>query len=144
MNFVDIGPCKVRLAQLWLAGSAALYGIVLAQSLIGYYGEEVADAWSWLLPTTLPTISLIVGVLLADAHRKPKKTDQVNRFVFQLAMGLSAFYLTVVLLTLLVQPVIELEPSEVMKRSNLWLAPLQGLVAAALGAFYTSPRPAAP
>ncbi len=143
MTFVDIGPCKVRLAQLWLAGGAVLYGILLAQSLIGYYGEEVADAWSWLLPTTLPTLSLIVGLLVADTKRKPKKTDQVNRFVFQLAMGLSAFYLTAVLLTLLVQPLIEFAPPEVMKRSNLWLAPLQGLVAAALGAFYTSTRAAA-
>jgi hypothetical protein len=144
MTYVAIGPCKVRLAQVWLAGGAVLYCIVLAQSLLGYYGDEVADAWSWLLPTTLPTLSLIVGVLVADAQREPKKTEQVNRFVFQLAMGLSAFYLTVVLLTLLVQPVIELAPPEVMKRSNLWLAPLQGLVAAALGAFYTSPRPVAP
>jgi hypothetical protein len=60
-----------------------------------------------------------------------------------MAMGLSTFYLTVVFLTILLQPWLTPEPHEVMKQSNLWLAPLQGLVAAVLGAFYTSTRAAA-
>ena len=109
------------------------------QTLFGYYGSGADAAWSWILPVTLPNLSLIIGVMVASARKSQKgRNEQVSEFVYRLALGLSLFYLAVVLLTLLVQPIVDIEPPDLMKQSNLWLAPLQGLVTAALGAFYIS------
>jgi hypothetical protein len=139
VSFVDIGPCQRRIATVWLLGSGLIYLLVLVQTLFGYYGDDAETAWSWILPITLPTLSLIIGVMVAGARKRQKgRNDQVSEFVYRLALGLSLFYLSVVLLTLLVQPIVEVEPPDLMKQSNLWLAPLQGLVTASLGAFYIS------
>jgi len=56
--------------------------------------------------------------------------------MFRLSFTLSAVYLFVVALTVLLQPFAEATPFEIMKASNLWLGPFQGLVSAALGAFF--------
>ncbi len=139
MNYVDIGPCRRRIATAWLLGSGLIYLLVLLQTLFGYYGSGADAAWSWILPVTLPNLSLIIGVMVASARKSQKgRNEQVSEFVYRLALGLSLFYLAVVLLTLLVQPIVDIEPPDLMKQSNLWLAPLQGLVTAALGAFYIS------
>ena len=139
MSFVDIGPCRRRIATAWLLGSGLIYLLVLTQTLFGYYGSDAEAAWSWILPITLPNLSLIIGVMVAGARKGQKgRNEQVSEFVYRLALGLTLFYLAVVLLTLLVQPIVDIEPPDLMKQSNLWLAPLQGLVTAALGAFYIS------
>ena len=42
----------------------------------------------------------------------------------------------VVALSILLHPVSSMTPLELMEASNMWLGPLQGLVTAALGAFF--------
>jgi hypothetical protein len=42
-----------------------------------------------------------------------------------------------VTLTIILQPFAALDPLTLVKQSNLWLGPLQGLVSAALVAFFT-------
>ncbi|MDB4991652.1 MAG: hypothetical protein JWN04_6830, partial [Myxococcaceae bacterium] len=67
---MNIEVCKRRLATLWFSVSGFLFVLVLAQSVSGKWGTQVKDAWSWLFPTILPTLSLIVGVLAADTSAK--------------------------------------------------------------------------
>src|ERR1035441_1115075 len=60
----------------------------------------------------------------------------VRRVFFNIAFWLSTLYLTLVLLTILVQPIAANAPAkagEVMRLSNLWLGSFQGIVASALG-----------
>ncbi|NUN14374.1 MAG: hypothetical protein HUU55_12155 [Myxococcales bacterium] len=133
---VPMNVAKRRLATLWFVGSGLAFALVLVQSILGKYGEQTADAWSWLLPTIVPTLSLIVGVLVMDALKKGVKTRSISRFMVSLTMGLSIAYLSTVLLTLLLQPFAPIAPLALLKQSNLWLSPLQGLATAALGAFF--------
>ena len=84
----------------------------------------------------MPTLSLIIGVLVLDTTSTGGTDKKVELFIYRLAFGLSTFYLVLVALTPLVQPFTGLSPLELMKRSNLWLGPLQGLVAAVLAAFF--------
>jgi hypothetical protein len=59
--------------------------------------------------------------------------------LFWLGAGLSLFYLLLVALSILLQPLLaETSPLTLMQRSNLWLGPLQGLCVAALGFFFHS------
>lgn len=124
------------IASLWLAASLLLFIILAVQSLRGVYNSQADEAWGWLLPAVMPTLSLIVGVLVADATTERRTDKNVEVFFFVLAGGLSAIYLVLVALVLLLQPYSEISRVDLMRRSSIWLGPLQGLVAGALGVFF--------
>lgn len=134
---VSLTKCKKSLATVWFAGAGIVFTLILLQTLFGKYSGEEEKAWSWFLPTVMPTLSLMIGVLVADAKQEPAEEERkIDLFLFKLAMSLSIVYFGIVLVTVLVQPFTPLPILELLERSNLWLAPLQGLVAASLGAFF--------
>ncbi len=127
---------KKRLALLWFTGAGILFLIMLIQTFMNHYGPDVNEAWGWLLTNIMPTLSLIIGVLVSDAMGKGVKVQSIDAFLFKLTYGLSLLYLSSVLLHILFQPISPTEPLEMMRLSNLWLGPFQGLVSASLGAFF--------
>ena len=132
---VPMKRCKRRLAALWFGASGLLFFVVLIQTYLGHYGDAADDAWGWLLPNTMPTLSLVVAVLAMDATRKSVETRTVDSFFFGLSFILSAGYLLALALTVFVQP-FSPSPLEPIKDSTLWLGPFQGLVTGAIGAFF--------
>jgi hypothetical protein len=103
----------------------------------------------------------MVSVFAADALRQESDTTiLVRRNFYLLSLGLSIFYLLTLSLSILVQPVLQLLNSEgqggvlirieLLETSNIWLAPLQGLVIASIGVLFflkeavKSPTPPAP
>ena len=128
--------CKRRLATVWFVLGGVIFLLLVVQTVMGYYGQRATDAWGWFLPNVMPTLSLIVGVLVLDQMGGGVKTRTADAFLYRLAFGLSCAYLLLILLSILVQPFAPLPPLELMQQSNLWLGPLQGLVAGALGAFF--------
>jgi hypothetical protein len=132
----NMTDCKRYLASLWFLGAGLLFFIILAQSILGRYGDRSSEAWSWFLPTIMPTLSVIIGVLVMDAIGKGVNIDEINGFLFKLTFGISCCYLFAVLLVILLQPFSSLSPFAVMSQSSLWLGPFQGLVAAAMSAFF--------
>lgn len=133
---VSMVTCKRRLATLWFLASGFLFLVVTTQTIFGKYGDQATDAWGWLLPTILPTLSLILGVLVMDARGKVVREQEVDRFLFDLTVGLSAVYLLMVALTIFVQPLVSTGAIALMKQSKLWLGPFQGLVSGSMGAFF--------
>jgi hypothetical protein len=132
-----------RLAAIWFGGAGLLFVILVGQSLTGYYEPRTQDAWGWFLPTVMPTLSLIVGALVAD-YRQPAaaggdSAKAATSPLFWLGACLSLFYLLFVAASILLQPFFAATaPLTLMQRSNLWLGPLQGLCVAALGFFFRS------
>lgn len=126
--------------MIWYGGGSLLFLFVLLQTFFGRYGEQPEKAWTWLLPTIMPTLSLITGVLVAKKPSNESSDSAPDSFLYRLAIILSIFYLSVVFLTLLLQPFSPLTIYELMAKSNLWLAPMQGLVTAALGVFFTQKK----
>jgi hypothetical protein len=138
---VSMTDSKKRLAVVWFIGGGTLFLLLLAQTMFGRYGDKVKEAWAWLLPTILPTLSLITsGIVISGPMGKSLETKTVDRFAFRLSLMLSIFYLVTVSLTFLLSPFSPVPPLELMKLSNLWLAPFQGLVSAALAAFFVSTK----
>jgi hypothetical protein len=133
---VTVTYCKRRLAAAWFVGAGVVFFVVLIQSMLGRYGEDVNEAWGWLLPTVMPTLSLIIGVLVFDAMRTEDPTRTIDKFLFRLTLGLSISYLSAVLLVIALQPFAKVPALQLMTEANIWLGPFQGLVAAALGAFF--------
>jgi hypothetical protein len=128
--------CQRGLAGLWFVGGGILFLVLIVQSLLGRYADKTTDAWSWFLPTVMPTLSLIIGVLVAEALGRNPTVKSADRFLYRFTLALSAAYLIVVFLVFGLKPFTSVGPIELMNESNLWLGPLQGLVAAALGAFF--------
>ena len=134
---ISMSKCKNRLATIWFVGAGLVFALMLLQTLLGHYESAVSKAWGWALPTVMPTLSLIIGVLVVDLGGNAAKNVRVDSFVFKLAASLSIVYLCSVLLTMLLQPLSPKSPSDALHLSNVWLGPFQGLVAAAIGAFFT-------
>jgi hypothetical protein len=138
---VTMAYCKRLLAIIWFCGAGLLFFLVLLQTVLGRYGGRASDVWGWLLPTVMPTLSLVIGVLAMDALGKGVKSMEAEPFLFKLTFGISLAYLVAVLLIILLQPLSPLSPFDLMNQANLWLGPFQGLVAAAMGAFFVKAPP---
>lgn len=129
--------CQRGLASIWFSGAGIIFAFLLLQSIFGKFSGEVDQAWSWFLPTVMPTLALIIGVLVANARAHEGSSDRnTDPFLYKLSLSLSLVYLLVVLLTLLLEPLTRMTILELMDRSNLWLGPFQGLVTGSLGAFF--------
>ncbi|HEY9541083.1 MAG TPA: hypothetical protein VIR05_05555 [Luteimonas sp.] len=142
---MTVASSKWMLAAIWLVGAGGVFLLLVAQSLLGRYEPATHEVWGWFLPTVMPTLSLIVGVLVADRRAAGKGQDArqagkpVDDLFFRLGAGMSVLYLLLVALSVLVQPLLpQATPLELMQRSNLWLGPLQGLTVATLGVFFRS------
>src|ERR1700730_17350247 len=90
---LSMKKCKTRLAALWFAAGGALFLILVLQTVLGKYGDQATEVWGWCLPTILPTLSLVLGVLVMDAQGKAIAGRDTNRFLFNLTFALSAAYL---------------------------------------------------
>jgi hypothetical protein len=145
MNKLTLATSRRRLAMVWFGGAAVVFVLFLGMSLAGPFRNERQDAWGWLLPGIVPTLSLVIGILIAQDKDPGSAGRTVNPFLFRLSVGLSVFYLGVLLVTLLVIPMVTAQDQalDYLKTSNLWLAPVQGLAAAGLGAFFTGGEPRA-
>lgn len=73
-----------------------------------------------------------------DALGKGAKNARADQFFYRLTLGISCAYILAVLLIFLLQPFTAVPPLKLMQQSNLWLGPFQGLVAAGMGAFFST------
>lgn len=140
-ELINFDRVRSGLAMVWLVGGGLVFFIVVLQSLMEHYGDKVQEAWGWLLPTIMPTMTMIVTVLGYTAFDSRFSSTVVRRDFFRIAFWLSVMYLALVAMTVLIQPIVAADPLkaiELMRLSNLWLGPFQGLVASALGVLFVS------
>lgn len=135
---VSMSRCKRRLATVWFLGAGTIFFVVYLQTIFGRYGDKTTEVWSWLLPTVIPTLSLAIGVLVMDGLGKGAKVARADEFLYRLTLGISCAYLISVFFLFLLQPFTTVPPLQLMQQSNLWLGPFQGLVAAGMGAFFST------
>ena len=139
---LSLEQVRWKLAALWFIGGAVITLLLITQSVLGKYPGKVQNVWSWALPTIMPTLSLIITVLGANAWAVNGADDNrmVRRTFFRVAYGISASYLLLVLASILVEPFTPFEPVELLNLSSLWLAPFQGLAASAIAILFFTGR----
>jgi hypothetical protein len=81
---------------------------------------------------------LILTVLGANALEPEEDKVEVRKTFYTIAYYLSLGYLLLIFATILVEPFTQFEPLELLKLSNLWLGPFQGLVASSMGFLFFS------
>src|SRR3546814_11951537 len=123
-------PPKSKRTDTLFPYTTLFRSLLVAQSLLGRYEPATHEVWGWFLPTVMPTLSLIVGVLVADRRAAGKGQDErqagkpVDDLFFRLGAGMSVMYLLLVGSSVLVQPLFPLPPRlYILTRSNLWLVP---------------------
>lgn len=135
MSKLLFSDCKQNLAKLWFIGSAIIFIILITQTIGDIYADK-EEAWEWFLPIVMPTLSLMVGVFIADVTNESNTDKSVAPFMYKLTYILSLSYLLLVLVTICLHPLSSDTPIEYLKASDLWLNPLQWLTTALLGAFF--------
>jgi len=140
MKEVYIHKSKRRISILWFTFSIFLFLLFLIQKIGGHYSDEEKEAWGWMIQNILPSLSLIISILIIDAANLIDRTKKIERFYYRLAYLASFFYLLTVLFTLLGEPFSKYATLKYFQLSELWLAPLQGLVTGILGVFYFKKR----
>lgn len=135
---VLLEEARNKLAKIWFIGSALPFVILVIQSILGKYGENVQSAWTWFVPTVFPTLTLMISVIGAAAI-KPKEDRIVRRNFLKITVGVSFAYLAVLSLILFLQPFSPYQdPVKLFSVSNYFVAPLQGIVVGALAFLFTS------
>lgn len=141
MATIEFRSAQKRIATTWFIGGGILFLIFVLQSVLGKYGDDTEKAWNWLLPAIMPTISLITAVLVTELS-SPNTGKMSDKFLYRLAIISSSIYIGILYLVVFLSPFIEGDktPLEILETSQLWVAPLQGVVAAILGAYFVKPQ----
>jgi hypothetical protein len=132
---------RLRLMLTWLVGGGVVLLIMILQTTFGHYGDDAQGAWQWLLPNLIPTLTLVMGVS-AFTRPDPATTPSGIKSLFTICMAMSIFYLLVLVLPILLQPMVGGAPLPLLRQSNLWLGPLQGLASTLLGVFFAREKTA--
>jgi hypothetical protein len=132
--------CRKNLALIWFGICAALFAVLILQTLLKKFDGNAQEIWSWFLPNALPTLSLIIGTFAL--HQDDDTSNAVDVMAFNLARGMSVFYLLALGAVIIVPPSIDVSnPFAAMKTANLFLGPLQGLTSAVLARFFVKNAP---
>ncbi|UAK24522.1 hypothetical protein [Sphingomonas nostoxanthinifaciens] len=126
---------RLRLMLAWVVGGGLVLTVMILQTSLGHYGDDAEAAWQWLIPNLVPSLTLVLGV---SAFTKPEPVDMPSGMkpLFLVCMAMSIFYLLVLALPILIQPMVGTAPLPLLHQSNLWLGPLQGLASSLLGVFF--------
>ena len=133
---MTIEEARKHLATLWFIVSGLLFLLLILQTIAGKYADKVNEAWGWFLPTIMPSLSLIAATWVSDVTQTSAEIQEANIFLYRLALSVSGFYLLAVFLALIGNIFSNTPPLELMRQSNLFLGPIQGLVAAIIGLFF--------
>jgi hypothetical protein len=134
---MDLLVGQRRLLLIWLLGATPAVVLLLARTF-GPNADEIERIWAWLLPSVMPTLSLVVGTYAATALTESPDTKSVELLFFRVAATLSVAYLAIVTLAIWLYPLSPQPATKTLERVGLVLGPVQGLVSACLGVFFIS------
>lgn len=127
---------KLALTILWWVWGLALFALL---AMISYQpailGNDADAAWQWFLPNITPTLMLVGAVAYVRRGETPPDIEARNP-LFLISLIVSIFYLFALTAAIL-SVFYSSAPLETMRKSGLWLGPLQGLTASFLGIFFT-------
>ena len=130
-----------RLSTVWFIWAACIGIFVFIQTVFGHFEGRVPDTWKWLTGNLTPTLAALLGAAVAEAQQ-PQQAAAARgagaALLRRLTFGGSIFYLALLSLTILVEPIAQgawQKPTETFYSiAELWLLPVQTLVTGGVGA----------
>jgi hypothetical protein len=140
---LEMRRCQRRLLAVWSGWSILGLGVVLVQtSPGGAYEANGGAVWDWFLPTVIPTLSLMLGTVLADARESSDAAEPaatVDALAYRVALWASVLYLVLVLALLLTYAQAP-TPVEALRAQGRLVSAIYSIVGVALGTFFVSKR----
>jgi hypothetical protein len=133
---------KLILTLLWWVWGLTLFALL---AMISYQpailGQDADAAWQWFLPNITPTL-MLVGAVAYIKRGDRSAGVEARGPLFVITLVVSIFYLLALTVAIL-SVFYSTDPLAAMRKSGLWLGPLQGLTASFLGIFFTDSAPKA-
>ena len=134
---LPVRACQHKLLILWCVMSAVALVVVMVQTATGgVYAARAGDVFDWLLPTVVPTLSLMVGTVVADA-RAADSGATVDAFTYRFVFWVSLAYLVLVILALLMNAQSP-DPVAALRALGKIVSGLYTVVGISLGAFFVT------
>ena len=140
-ELVPLERVRSSLSKVWFIGALILFAVMIAQSIMGHYGDEPKPAWTWFLGAITPTLTVILGALSYTALNPDRLKQVVRIFFYRLALVMSIIYLILIALTIAFEPFSSIEPFELMRVSNYWLVPVQSFVVTLISVLFFRAKP---
>ena len=122
----------------WFLGIAPSFVLVTIRTLTEYR-PEAQDVWAWFSPVVAPTLSVIIGGYIASARAADVRNRRVDGFLYRVSLGVSAFYLTIIFVLVIVTSGLDVwDALDTFRAANLPLGLVQGVVTALLAYFFVS------
>ncbi|HEV7332695.1 MAG TPA: hypothetical protein VGN63_16770 [Flavisolibacter sp.] len=148
MKRISFQASRKKLIILWFSFSAAVFLIFLIQTMTGRYATNNGEAWEWLFSFLTPSLTLMIGVVIADVMQSSPDVE-IDAFFYKLAFFVSLFFLLLLFLAPILVPLLHRSQNknlsineqksiiEAFKSYNNFLLPLQGITMVALGLFFS-------
>jgi hypothetical protein len=153
---INFFKAQKKLVVHWCVSAALIFVIFFIQTLTGRFEGSAGEVWKWLFQFILPPLSLMIGVLINQLSSQGTSKN-VDLFYFRLALGISYFFLILLLFSSFLVPfmyqsahsnTLITEITEETKKTivdsfnsyNSFLLPVQGFTTLALGLFFTKPE----
>jgi hypothetical protein len=131
-----MGYCKDKLLKIWSIGFAILFLLLIVQTFMGKYGNKYADVVGWLVALTVPTLSLMFGVFIADKQGTSLQEIPADRTLYKIASVSSLIYFLLIYLVFLVEPLVSYSPFQLMDISKPFFGVLNGFITLIIGYFF--------
>ena len=136
MMELTMGFCKDKLLKIWGLGFAVLFFLLVVQTFMGKYGEKYADVIGWLVTLTVPTLSLMLGVFIADKQGTSIQDIPADRTLYKIAEFSSFIYFLLIYLVFLVEPLVSYSPFQMMNISKPFFGVINGFITLIIGYFF--------
>ena len=130
--------CQRKLLVTWLAGLIPSTLLISIRTLTGNFSGGEQEVWSWFVPMFLPTVTLMIGAYSSTALKDSSNTITVDRAFFNITLGCSIFYLLILTIVVIYQPLANASALETFSRSSFFLSVIQGVTSGCLGVLFVS------
>ncbi|MEA3052607.1 MAG: hypothetical protein QOG72_1510 [Sphingomonadales bacterium] len=121
-----------RVLVIWLIAAAIFAVFTLAQVLAGKYGDDPGVPLNWLSAQIVPVMGLLLAATLSSPSANWKKA-QVTGSRYQLALTASLVQIIAILITFLIEPILQTSPFALFDSTIVFFSIWQGVVTACVG-----------
>ncbi|TWT87950.1 hypothetical protein [Neorhodopirellula pilleata] len=138
MKTISLEQSRWRILQVWLAGSIGilLFAITICLTRDVRDPQDWTSILGWVLPHLIPTASLILSVIGANAMNPHPDPTMVKLVYHRLVLMVLTAYLVAVVTTFLLEALVPFDLIQTMSIANLWLGPFQGIVSGVLSVLF--------